>query len=384
MSNIRYHAHLACIASDPLLQAVQDDIAIFAENRLVLTTDLRMMRNRSANYSWRCISACDVVILLIGSCYGQTNLSGVSQLHLSYSNARATKKPLVVLAHYDVKESQDRHLLDFMRLVENQVGESVHYFDESKNVFAILEATVGKFINQKEADDNANNPPVLPNKSAIIAHTKTEHLSEIRTQKFANHDMVTDSSLKPALALDNEFLVDCSAHAFEGGALNNVTFSFEMTWRQIITALIHVASPFSNQAFSRCLNEQIDKQKVNAIVKAKYPNVHAVSRYQVVKADAFWIQDELHLAGHIIPVHTQGSNVFWELTPNAKAIIHQSNQENIMTDQASTDLKQELAELTEKMHDAEKKRTLEEQVAYMKSRGINPATSYAKWDEEED
>ncbi|MGP1570912.1 MAG: hypothetical protein ACTTHX_02125 [Moraxella sp.] len=54
-----------------------------------------------------------------------------------------------------------------------------------------------------------------------------------------------------------------------------------------------------------------------------------------------------------------------------------------MSNQNTTNLKQELNELTEKMHSAEKKRTLEEQVAYMKSRGIDPAASYAKWDDDD-
>ena len=48
-----------------------------------------------------------------------------------------------------------------------------------------------------------------------------------------------------------------------------------------------------------------------------------------------------------------------------------------MSNQNTTDLKQELNESTEKMHSAEKKRTLEEQVA------IDPAASYAKWDDDD-
>ena len=46
---------------------------------------------------------------------------------------------------------------------------------------------------------------------------------------------------------------------------------------------------------------------------------------------------------------------------------------------------EELDELTEKMRDAEKPRTLEEQVAYLKSKGIDPSKTYAqsKWDDEE-
>lgn len=39
-------------------------------------------------------------------------------------------------------------------------------------------------------------------------------------------------------------------------------------------------------------------------------------------------------------------------------------------------------ELSEAMHDAEKKRTLEEQVEYLKKQGIDPAKNYAKWDDD--
>ncbi|UNU73935.1 hypothetical protein LU293_03285 [Moraxella nasovis] len=44
----------------------------------------------------------------------------------------------------------------------------------------------------------------------------------------------------------------------------------------------------------------------------------------------------------------------------------------------------QLDKLEDAMHDAEKTRTLEEQVAYLKSQGIDPAKSYAKWDDDEE
>lgn len=40
--------------------------------------------------------------------------------------------------------------------------------------------------------------------------------------------------------------------------------------------------------------------------------------------------------------------------------------------------------LQTQMHQAEKKRTLEEQVAYLKSQGIDPAKTYAKWDDDKE
>lgn len=39
-------------------------------------------------------------------------------------------------------------------------------------------------------------------------------------------------------------------------------------------------------------------------------------------------------------------------------------------------------ELIDVMHNAEKKRTLEEQVAYLKSQGIDPAKTYQEWDDD--
>lgn len=43
-----------------------------------------------------------------------------------------------------------------------------------------------------------------------------------------------------------------------------------------------------------------------------------------------------------------------------------------------------LDELIDTMHKADKSRTLEEQVAYLKSKGIDPAKTYRKWDDEEE
>lgn len=54
-----------------------------------------------------------------------------------------------------------------------------------------------------------------------------------------------------------------------------------------------------------------------------------------------------------------------------------------MSNSKDDSLKNELNELEETMHDAESPHTLEEQVADMKRRGIDPSKSYQKWDDEE-
>jgi len=63
------------------------------------------------------------------------------------------------------------------------------------------------------------------------------------------------------------------------------------------------------------------------------------------------------------------------------------NKENEMTTDTNSTLREQIEkfdELSEVMHDAEKKRTLEEQVEYLKKQGINPSKTYAEWDDKED
>lgn len=54
------------------------------------------------------------------------------------------------------------------------------------------------------------------------------------------------------------------------------------------------------------------------------------------------------------------------------------------TNQKNDALINEINILEEKMHEADQFRTLEEQVADMKRRGINPRDNYKRWDDEDD
>lgn len=56
---------------------------------------------------------------------------------------------------------------------------------------------------------------------------------------------------------------------------------------------------------------------------------------------------------------------------------------NHVTQQAD-DLENNINQLEDTMHEAQQFRTLEEQVEYMKRRGINPRDNFKKWDEDEE
>lgn len=336
MPDYRYHIHVACVPDDPLLITAQDDVAIFFESRAFLTKDLLLARSESASYGWRCVNTADAVLILVGNSYGRTNVSGVSQLHVSYTNAKTKNKPILIFMHTDaLKKDNSRHLLDLVSVLEAQEGGRIYYFDENTDFVKLLEVAFNSLNLDKSKGWHMNNTT----KNALIVSSDAEGQSGKESKKeTSKKDILKDkslleldeliqnktnpntqisfkSSLKPALELDTEFSVSCTAHAFRGGTLIEVSFVIPFRWRQIVMMLASVVMPFSEQGLGRALNESVDKVLANQIVSRQYPDVHAVSRIQVVKADALWILDELELAGWIEPSKQSG---FWQAS--AKAI----------------------------------------------------------------
>lgn len=339
MPDYRYHIHVACVPDDPLLITVQDDVAIFFESRAFLTKDLVLARVESASYSWRCINAADAVLVLIGNSYGRTNASGVSQLHVSYTNAKTKNKPMLIFVHADVlNKDNNRSLLDLVALLETQEGGHIYHFDENTDFFKLLETafntlnldkskgwhmsatTKNALIALPNAEGQLGKEPIKkePPKKEILKDKSLLELDEfIHAKTSANSNASFKPSLRLALELDAEFSVSCTAHAFRGGTLIEVSFVVPFRWQQIVMMLASVVMPFSEQGLGRALNESVDKALANQIVSRQYPDVHAVSRIQVVKADTMWILDELELAGWIEPSKQSG---FWQASAKAIAI----------------------------------------------------------------
>ena len=61
-----------------------------------------------------------------------------------------------------------------------------------------------------------------------------------------------------------------------------------------------------------------------------------------------------------------------------------TGKEPIMSTPKSEALKHEIDDLENTMHEADQFHTLEEQVADMKRRGIDPSAAYKKWDDEKE
>lgn len=273
----RLHIHLICDINDASLHDAHDALTIFCEDKAHLSFDLFGVNNETANYSWRCINRCDYVLILIGESYGKLNHSGVSQLHISYLNARTKNKPMTALIYH--AESRPRQLNDLVNAI-NEHNTQIYNLDAQTNLHALLSSVFDDIKNAKKRKEKSTEPSLFskPNLTRY-EHTLTHHI-------------------KPAPSLQDEVLLNCTAHAFKGGTLIEVAFIASSTWRAILSALVDTSMSFSLQGLWRVLNDLIADQAMPA-VKATHPDVHAISRCQITKSDVLWIQEELQTAGWI-------------------------------------------------------------------------------------
>lgn len=361
MLNRRYHIHVACTADAPA--DLMDSLALFFERRAFLTYDLLTNQAETAGYSRRCIDSCDYVLLLVADSYGERNNTGVSQLHLSYVYAKTKNKPMVVLVktHND-EEVLPRQLRDFITLVEQHVGQ-VNYFNDETDMGDLLSYTYNELQQQhplagwlpakdsiSEAIQNSvQRTPSSPNKEMLNLESRPDTevdtsfenlLREVSSQSIKSSTAKTFQSQAPVSSanflaqdphsssqkyephIEEKVHLHYSAHAYAKGNLSDVSMSVSVSWLEIVASLIKIPSPFSSYGLQRCLNALVSKDAEEHI-KNKMPNVHAVSRCQVVAADIQDIQEQLYEAGWIksLTNHQRHSRELWHVTERAKQLV---------------------------------------------------------------
>lgn len=284
MSTQRPHIHLICDINDISLHDVQDALTIFCETKAHLSRDLFTVTNNTANYSWRCINACDYVLMLIGESYGKLNNSGVSQLHISYLNARTKNKPMAILI--GGAPARPRQLGDLVNAISEQ-NKHIYHFDQHSNLDELFGRIFDAF------GDSIVAKPTFMDTSSVIGTPTISHEPQLSRYE---HSLV--HNIKPNLNLQDEVLMNCTAHAFKGGTLIEVAFIASSTWQAILSTLVNTSMSFSLQGLWRILNDLVADQAMPA-VKSTHPEVHAISRCQITKADVIWIQEELLAAGWI-------------------------------------------------------------------------------------
>lgn len=323
MFSNRHHIHLICDFSDVALHSLQDSLFVHFESKAYLTHDLFLMRSESSAYSWQCINACDYTLLLIGDSYGQLANTGVSQLHISYLNARTKQKPMVAFVKKGVGETvpqkSNRQLSDFINLITLQVKDIIYYDDDSD-----LPALIEDAYQRLQAQSFAVPVSEIVDDHLPIYDITEEEVAVISKQEFVSNPIIPPKSTdRPknnnAPALGSSIALHCNAHAFQGGTLIEVAFQIQATWQQILSELSALATPFSTQGLWKTLN-QIATAQATPIIQADYPEVHAVSRCQVVRSDVLVVQETLLFADWI--ARSEPNKEIWYLTDTANDIIN--------------------------------------------------------------
>ncbi|MBF0659720.1 DUF4062 domain-containing protein [Psychrobacter sp. NG25] len=330
MPNRRYHIHIICADNDQLL--VLDSLAIFFQPFAFLTYDVSSQLPTASLYGRQCIDSCDYVAMIIGDSYGTVQRTGVSQMHLSYLNAKAKSKPLFVLVK---NHSQDalisRQLQEFIKLVTRQDNQLYYYDTEADIEKLIAEAydnimvdhkVTGGWVRANEETIKFSNQSVAERFADILSINKTVKKDSPVDEAFA-----ADSVSQP-IVLTEAIEVQYSAQAYEGGNLTDVTRPLELKWEEILVSLMKIPSTFSSYGLQNTMNRLI-ASKAEQDVKQDMPNVHAVSRCQISQDDLNKLQRQLVGANWIqlTTYGTRASQELWKLTFYAKNLWKNSNSQ---------------------------------------------------------
>ena len=338
MPNRRYHIHVICADNDQLLAL--DSLAIFFQARAFLTYDVSSKLPKASLYGRQCIDACDYALMIVGDSYGTVQKTGVSQMHLSYLNAKAKLKPLIILIknhHQDANIS--RQLQEFIKLVIRQDNQLYYYNTEEDVEQLLVQAYYNTLSNHKVSGGWARGDEeqiefskrtiserfadlLSPNKNIKKEDYVENDIQADEKESGTDNETVTDSMIKP-IGLSETFDIHYSAHAYEGGNLTDVTRVMTLTWREVLVILMKIPTSFSSYGLQSVINRLI-ASKAEQDIKQDMPNVHAVSRCQIFQDDLNKIQRKL-IGANWIQLTTYGTRVsqeLWKLTFYAKSLLN--------------------------------------------------------------
>ena len=326
MPNRRYHIHIICADNDQLL--VLDSLAIFFQSRAFLTYDVSSQLPKASLYGRQCIDSCDYALMLIGDSYGTVQRNGVSQMHLSYLNAKAKLKPLLILVknhHPDAIIS--RQLQEFIKSVTRQ-DNTIYYYDTETDIEPLLVQAYYNAVTNHQVVGGwlRANEEMIKFSKQTVAERFADLLSTDKTLKENSppaDEFVSDDVSKPIVLLE-AFDIQYSAQAYAGGNLTDVTRPMTLTWQEILIALMKIPATFSSYGLQNAVNRLI-ASKAEQDIKKEMPNVHAVSRCQISQDDLNQLQRQL-VGANWIQLTTYGTRVsqeLWKLTFHAKKLLNE-------------------------------------------------------------
>lgn len=294
MPNRRYHIHVICADNDQLL--VLDSVAMFFQARAFLTYDVSSKLPKASLYGRQCIDACDYALMIIGDSYGTAQNTGVSQMHLSYLNAKAKLKPLLILVkshHNEVDIS--RQLQEFTNMVTKK-ADKIYYYENENDIEQLLIQAYYKMVANHGVEDGwvrVSDELMKANKSALTEEMSASFSTNRGSKQAQEHPVIinhlTADSVSKPIILTETFEVQYKAQAYEGGNLTDVTRPMILSWQEVLVTLMKIPATFSSYGLQSAINRLI-ATRAEADIKKDMPNVHAVARCQISQDDLNQLQ----------------------------------------------------------------------------------------------
>lgn len=340
----RYHIHVCLVRNEhpEFENALQ---VAFADNYF-LTWDLIAHPSNFMDYSRQQIDRCDYLLFVLGNGYGYLSPSGVSFLHLSYIYAVTKRKPMLALIkNPNSTINFSRQRLDLASLIQKDLGDNVIHFDLTQEAITAgltaikqlsqrfpvsgwqrasmpIVRSVDNVLQPKSVepnDDYSNSnllfspmltaQPCIPNE-ALVKDAKD-------TIATTPHTVSTLSSINEldVLSLNDTVMVNYSAHAYQGGNLQDILADHVFRWADILALLRPLPQPFSDVMMLKSLNDSLKEVALKEASKT-LPNVHAVSRCQINNTDFQWIKKQLLNNQWLLRDSTHRNNrELWRLNP---------------------------------------------------------------------
>ncbi|GHD37446.1 hypothetical protein GCM10016272_25500 [Psychrobacter glaciei] len=264
--------------------------------------------------------------MVVGDSYGTVQNTGVSQMHLSYLNAKAKLKPLLILVkkHHQGADIS-RQLQEFINTVTQQ-AKHVHYYDADTDIEQLLIQAYHNMVIHYSVKDvwlkvSEESIRLIKQASPDSIISRPPMNTPLKQNSGVVDGGVADNVSKP-IVLTDTFSIQYSAQAYAGGNLTDVTRSMTLSWQEVLCTLMKIPATFSSYGLQSAMNRLI-ASKAEHDIKQEMPNVHAVARCQIAQKDLNHLQRQL-VAANWIQLTTYGTRVsqeLWKLTFYAQNLL---------------------------------------------------------------
>ncbi|MFW2177747.1 MULTISPECIES: DUF4062 domain-containing protein [unclassified Moraxella] len=314
----RYHIHVCLVRNEH--PEFENALQLALSDGYFLTWDLIAHPSQFMDYTRQQIDQCDYLLFVLGNGYGHLSPSGVSLLHLSYIYAVTKKKPLLALIKTQTPQVEfSRQRIDLASLIDKDQGNRAMYFLRTQQAIDELKLALNDLINTESTQGWVRGTIAQPF-SRNILQPKPATTTTLRGNLLSSVPNPSKNFDPPPnfenMTLDDSFLVNFSAHAYQAGNLQEVMATHSFTWREVIDQLRLLTPNFSSDSLLRRLNESL---KPVALMEASkvVPNLHAVSRHQINNVDFQWLKQQLVDNQWLLPAKDERiGREFWRLNTN--------------------------------------------------------------------